>query len=162
VNLGELDWQFVYYMLAATGVLVAAIYHIMILRYNLRARAMEMCRLHVSDIVSEQGCRRYNDVMSLEWKDYENFDKKYGLSNREIWPRVMSWFFVLEASGLLIKNKVVKAELIYAFGGHGSIRLWEKFKDVIAGWRKEWAPDSFSNAEFFIQEMQKILDARSS
>jgi len=154
VNLANI--QAAYYMVAATGVLIAAIFHIMNLRSNMRARAMEMIYTHVTDVVSEQGLRIYTDVMNMDWKDYEDFDKKYGLSNREIYPRVMSFFFVMEATGLLIKNKVVKPEMIYAFGGHGSIRLWEKYKDVISGWRKEWVPDLFSNAEFFIQEMQKI------
>jgi len=50
--------QFAYYTLAATGVLVAAIYYIISLRYNMKAREMEICRLHTSDYLSDQGTQK--------------------------------------------------------------------------------------------------------
>jgi hypothetical protein len=62
---------------------------------------------------------------------------------------------MVEASGILIRNKVVKPEMFYALGAVGAIDTWEKFKAVIQGWRAAY-PNLMSNAEFFIQEMQKI------
>ena len=43
VELAEI--QFAYYMLAATGVLVAAIYYIISLRYNMKARETEIANI---------------------------------------------------------------------------------------------------------------------
>ena len=160
MNLGELDWQFVFSLVAATGVLVAAIYHIMILRYNMRARAMEIIRLHMSDIISEQGVQRDAIVRTMEWKDYEDFINKYWAPAREpeIFSKWVSYFFMLEATGLLIKNKVVKAELFYEIGASSTIETWEKFKDVIQRMRKDPTlfkdgGEIFSNAEFLAQEL---------
>ena len=130
-----MDLTEIYYVLAATGVLVAAIYYIMSLRYNMRARAMEICRLHTQDFVSEQGMQRYGIVMNMEWKDAEEFLKKYWYSNPEMLAKFWSHFFMFEASGILIKNRVVKAEVFYALGGYGAIQTWEKFKDLIQLWR---------------------------
>lgn len=155
VELAEI--QFVYYMLAATGVLVAAIYHIINLRYNMKAREMEICRLVTSDFTSDQGMQRYATVMTLEWKDYEDFMKKYGYSNPEMFGKWVSQFFIWETQGILIKNKVVKAEEFYPLGGYGAIRAWEKYKNIIQTRRSTaWGQDYMSNAEFYAQEMLKI------
>ena len=76
VDLAEI--QAAYYMVAATGVLVAAIYYIINLRHNMKAREMEICRLFTTDFVSDQGMQKYAIMMTMEWKDYEDFMEKYG------------------------------------------------------------------------------------
>src|SRR3972149_966852 len=133
VDLAEI--QMAYYMVAATGVLIAAIYYIINLRYNMKAREMEICRLFTTDYVSDQGLQRFAIVSTMEWKDHEDFMEKYGYSNPEMFGKWVSMFYVWETLGVLIKSKVVKAELIYALGGYGAIRLWEKYKDIIQGRR---------------------------
>jgi len=155
VELAEI--QFAYYMLAATGVLVAAIYYIISLRYNMKAREMELCRLVTSDFGSEQGIQRYATVMNMEWKDYEDFMEKYGYSNPEMFGKWVSQLLAWENMGVLIKNKVVTAEKLYSTGGIGPIFGWEKFKDIIQRRRDvAWGRDYLSNAEFCAQEMLKI------
>jgi len=155
VDLAEI--QFAYYMLAATGVLVAAIYYIISLRYNMKAREMEIFRLVTSDFSSEQGIQRYATMMNMEWKDYEDFMEKYGQSNPEMFGKWVSQFLGWENMGVLIKSKVVTAERIYITGGIGPILAWEKFKDVIQRRRDvTWGRDYLSNAEFLAQEMLKI------
>jgi hypothetical protein len=64
VDLAEI--QAAYYMLAATGVLVAAIYYIINMRFNMKAREMEICRSFASDYVSEHGMTRYGTMITME------------------------------------------------------------------------------------------------
>ena len=155
VELAEI--QFAYYMLAATGVLVAAIYYIISLRYNMKAREIEICRMALSDFISEQGMQRYATMMNMEWKDYEDFMEKYGYSNPEMFSKWVSQFLIWEMNGILIKNKVVKAEKLYDMGAYGAILGWEKYKAIIQSRRNvAWGQDYMSNAEFFAQEMLKI------
>jgi len=47
--------QTAYYMVAATGVLVAVIYYIINLRYNMKEKEMEISRIFTSDYTSDQG-----------------------------------------------------------------------------------------------------------
>ncbi len=54
--------------------------------------------------------QRYATVMTLEWKDYDDFMEKYGYSNPEMFGKWVSQFFIWETQGILIKIKVVKAE----------------------------------------------------
>lgn len=68
----------------------------------------------------------------------------------------VSILFMLEASGIIVKNKVVKPELFYDLGASGAITALEKFKDVIQGLRALYGQDTLRNAEFLAQEMQKI------
>jgi len=142
---------------ATIGVLVAAIYYIITLRHNTRAREMEICRLVVSDYISEQAIERWATMMNMQWKDDKDFLETYGQSNTEMFGVWASWFFAWEMMGILLKNKVVKAEEMHDMGGYSAIFAWEKFKDIIQGLRNStWGKDAFSNAEFFAQEMLKI------
>ena len=151
------DIQTISIAVASAGVLVAAIYYMLILRYNVKARRMELCRLITSDLGSEQGCQRYAMMMNMEWKDYEDFREKYGYSNPEMFSKWVSEWLGWENMGALIRSKVVTAENLYATGGVGPILAWEKFKDVIQRQRDVvWGRDHLSNAEFFAQEMLKI------
>jgi hypothetical protein len=155
VDLAEI--QTAYYMVAATGVLVAAIYYIINLRYNMKAREMEICRLCTSDMSSDPGLQRYATVMTLKWKGYEDFMERYGYSNPEIYGKWVSQFFVLETMGVFLKMKITSAETIYYLGGYGVLRLWEKYKDIIQGRRDAaFGQDFMINLEFFAGEMMKI------
>jgi len=155
VELAEI--QAAYYMVAATGVLVAAVYYVMNIRYNKKAREMEICRSFASDYVSEQGMQRYGTIMSMEWKDYEDFMKKYGYSNPEMFKLWTSQFFAFEMWGILIKSKIINADLIYDLGAYGAIKAWEKFKPIIEGRRGiSWGHDYMINAEYLAIECLKI------
>jgi len=149
--------QAAYYMVAATGVLVAAIYYIINLRYNMKARGMEICRLATSDMSSQAGLNRYATVMTLEWKDYEDFMQRYGYSNPEIYGKFTSQLFMLETMGVLIKSGVAPAETMYYLGAYGVLRLWEKYKDIIQGRRDAaFGQDFMINLEYLAGEMMKI------
>jgi hypothetical protein len=149
--------QAAYYMVAATGVLVAAVYYVISMRYNMKAREMEIARLFYSDSTSEEGMQKYATIMTFEWKDYDDFMKKYGYSNPEMFGKWTSYFFTMETIGLLQKSGVIDSEKIYALGGYGAIRIWEKFKDIIQGRRGiSWGHDYMANAEYIAGEMLKI------
>jgi len=155
VELAEI--QFAYYMLAATGVLVAAIYYIITLRYNMKAREMEIARYFTSEWLSDQGFQKYAIVMTMAWKDHEDFMANYGQSNPEMYGKWVSLFFSCEMLGILLKNKIVEAEKLYALGGFGVTQAWEKYKDIIQSRRDAgWGQDLFVNFEFFAKEMLKM------
>jgi hypothetical protein len=107
--------------------------------------------------------QRYGTMMTLEWKDYEDFMNKYGRSNPEIYGEWISQFFAFEAWGVLIKKKICSADLLYDLGGWGVIRTWDKYKDIIQSWRETtWGPDFFINTEYLVEEMLKIKMRRDA
>ena len=156
VSLEEI--QTVYYMIAATGVLVAAIYYIINLRYTLKAREMETCKYLTTQMTSDPAMQSYSILMKqLDWKDHEDFMEKYGYSNPEMFGKWASWFFLADTLGYLIKNHLVRAETIYDLGGWGFIRLWERYSGFITSRRETThGKDYFTGFEFFAKEMLKI------
>ena len=145
-------------IVTAAGVLIGVAYYILDLRHTTKAKEMELSRMVISDVQSEQGAQRYAITMNLEWKDYDDFMEKYSSrSNPEIFSKWSSQFMTLDTIGFLIKHKVVKAETAYEMGGVAVIRPWEKYKDIIQHLRDESSgQDYWSNAEFYAQEMLKI------
>jgi len=144
-------------MVTAAGVLVGVVYYILDIRHSRKAREMEISRVAFSDYISEQALKRWATMLSMQWKDNNDFMEKYGHSNPEMFGKWTSWFFAWEMAGILLKNKVIKAEEVHDLGGYSAIFAWEKFKDIIQGFRdNRWGQDFLSNAEWFAQEMLKI------
>jgi len=155
VDLAEI--QTAYYMAAATGVIVAAIYYIINLRYSTKAREIEICRYFSSEWTSSEALSRWAIFMTMEWKDDEEFMEKYGYSNPEMFGIWVSYFFTYQTAGILLKSKVVGDDKLYALGGYGAIKAWEKYKDIIQSRRGvAWGEDYMSDFESFAQEMLKI------
>jgi len=149
--------QAISYVMGSLGVFVAALYYIINLRYNMKAREMEIAQLFVKEWTSEQGMQRYAKMMTLEWTDYDDFMKKYGYSNPEMFGLWVSQLFMIETMGILMKSGAVSPEKIYYLGGYGGIRMWEKYKDIVAGRRGiSWGHDYMTNAEYLANECKKI------
>ena len=152
-----MDVQTIGVLVTAASVTVAAIYYMFTLRINMKAREMEICRLAMVDMSSQPGLHRYATVMTLEWKDYEDFMQRYGYSNPEIYSKWCSQLFMLETMGVLVKSGVTPAETLYYLGGYGVLRLWEKYRDIIQGRRDAaFGQDFMINFEYFAGEMMKI------
>jgi len=151
------DVQTIGVLVTAASVSVAVIYYMFTLRINMKAREMETCRLAMSDMSSQTGLNRYATVMTLEWKDYDDFNQKYGYSNPEMFGKWCSQFFMLESMGVLVKSGVAPAETMYYLGCYGVIYLWEKYKGIIQSRRDAaWGQDYMVNLEYLAGEMMKI------
>jgi hypothetical protein len=165
VDLAEI--QIVYYMVAATGVLVAAVFYIFNLRYTLKAKEMETCRFITDRMTSDLAMQAYGILMQkdVEWNDHDEFMGKYGYDNPEFFGHWTSWFFVGETLGYMIKNKIVRAETIYDLGAWGFIRIWEKYGGFILSRREAataWGRDYFIGFEFLAKEMVRIKTMRDA
>src|SRR4030042_4370204 len=145
--------QAAYYMVAATGVLIAAIYYIINLRYTLNAREMEACKFLTTMMTSDPAMQTYSILMKdFEWKDYEDFMSKYGYSNPLMFGKWASWFFLADTLGYIIRKRLVRAETIYDLGGWGFIRLWERFSGFINSRREAvYGSDYFTGFEFLAE-----------
>ena len=90
VDLAEI--QAAYYMVAATGVLIAAIFYILNLRVGqknqalmlkaqeqtLETRKLQFIQGTTQNLLNEEGMKRYGELMNMEWRDYGDFERKYG------------------------------------------------------------------------------------
>ena len=123
--------QAAYYMVAATGVLVAAIYYIYNIRINQRAvkATLETRQTQLfMQVMDKMDQRWLDDLFEIlnewEWKDFDDFDKKYHPTvNPDSSVKRMATWLTYEAIGLQYRTGLLDMNQINAVGGRGSSNL---------------------------------------
>ena len=178
VDLAEI--QAAYYMVAATGVLVAAIYYIFNMRATLQTRQeanktqqqqiareevnkkIQLTNTMLQTLYKEEAMKSVGELLNYQWSDTKDFLKKYDSSvNPDSFAKRISIFYLFETLGYLLKQGVIDKELIYINGGSTAIFLWAKFKPIIEMYRKlSYGSDSMTYFEYFAGEMWRMKKAR--
>ena len=156
--------QAAYYMVAATGVLVAAIYYVMTLRATQRnmKTTIEMQKLQFftsiyQQIFNEDGYKRYGELMNMEWKDYDDFEKKYGSDyNLENYAKRNTTWNSFNTLGILLRDGIVDIDTLYKMSTEGLSLMWIKFESVIMEQRRRYNGENFyANWEYLANELRK-------
>ncbi|MCX6655559.1 MAG: hypothetical protein NTY03_10640 [Candidatus Bathyarchaeota archaeon] len=115
-----------------------------------------------NQLLSEEGERRYYELLNMEWKDYDDFEKKYGSDyNLDNAAKRMNVWKIYNTIGTLVREKLIELEVIYSIDDVNSCFLWSKFKDVITENRKRYGgKDIFSDFEFLNNELLRIKLSR--
>ena len=157
--------QSVSYIAGALGVCVAAIFYVLNLRISqrnmrqtLETRKLSFVTSITNQLLSEEGERRYGELLNMEWRDYDDFEKKYGSDyNMENYAKRMNVWNTYNTLGMLVREKLIEPEAIYGIDNVNPCFVWSKFKDVIREWRKRYgAKDTFSDWEFLNNEILRI------
>ena len=163
VDLGEI--QAAYYMVAATGVLVAAIYYVYNMRVSqrnmkatLETRKLQLLTDFTDKLSNYDGALKTIELLNMQWKDYDDFERKYGSDNNPhncaCRSEVGGYYNVL---GALLREKIVDPDTLYTLTGSDSIYLWSKMKEVIEYARKNYfGVDYWRDFEYLAGEMLKI------
>jgi hypothetical protein len=157
--------QSISYIAGATGVAIAAIFYVLNMRISqrnmkqtLETRKLSFVTSITNQLLSEEGERRFSEVLNMEWKDYDDFERKYGSDyNLDIYAKRMSVWETYNTLGMLVREKLVKPEVIYSLDNVTACFMWSKFKDVIAENRRRYGgKDTFSDFEFLNNELLRI------
>jgi hypothetical protein len=65
------------YVAAAIGVCVAAFYYTLTLRETTRNRKIAYTTNFMQSFYSKENSRRFIDLLDMQWKDFDDFYKKY-------------------------------------------------------------------------------------
>jgi len=143
-------------VVASVGLLVAAVYYVLQIRHQTKMRQMDLLMRIYLTWGSEDMKKALQDVFALEFEDYDDFIKKYGLSSRA-WVDVdkVGWF--MNGLGFLVHEGFVNIKLVLGlFHAQGWIMLWEKLKPVVEGVRKTFGfPESYAWFEYLYNEVKK-------
>ena len=148
--------QTVSILVTSAGLLIAALYYVLQIRQQTRMRQMDlMMRLYLT-WDSEDMKRALQDVFALEFKDYDDFIKRYGLKSQAYvaFDRV-AWF--MNGVGFLVHEGFVNIKLVLGlFHPQGWITMWEKLKPIVEGVRKTFGfPESYAWFEYLYTEVKK-------
>ena len=145
-------------VIAATSVVAGVIFAVLQLRNLVKTRQTDMLIRLYSTWGGEDLQKAAGTVLTLEFKDYNDFVKKYGpwtsLKSAHTAIFRVGWFF--NGIGVLLHGKLADIGLVDDLFGYMVIWLWEKMKPYIEGGRKEWnQPKSLEWFEYLYNEMKK-------
>ena len=155
--------QAAYNMVAATGVIVAAIFYVLNMRETTRNRRISLTRSMMETFSSVEGYKRLLQLMYMKWDDFDDFMKKYDSTvnpeNAAIRNHVWD---ALEVIGHQWREGILDKNTIYDVIASISSNLWVKFKPIIEMYRKtELGEDAYDGWEYLAKEIAKIKSKRA-
>jgi hypothetical protein len=159
VELAEI--QTAYYMVAATGVLVAAVFYILNLRVSQRNQELALKAqqqsvetrqtqlfMQVMDKMDQSFLDDFWEIQKeWKWTDYDDFEKRYGPDVNSKFRRV---FGVMMHMGILVEEGLLDPRLIRFWMGNQISSLWGKYESVILAHRVKYeAPGKGTFLDYF-------------
>ena len=144
-------------VVAAAGVLVGVIYYILDIRNQAMMRKTELVTKLYSTFQSKEFAEATLKVWNLEFKDFDDFVKRYGpwYSETEVYKafRMVCLFF--NGIGILLMWKFVDIEMVVKLFHVSAKTTWEKVKPLVEGGRKQTNTLLFDEFEYLYNEVKK-------
>jgi hypothetical protein len=123
-------------MVAAAGVLIGVVYYILDMRNQTKMRHTDLAMRISSWWTTEETFRQWLRTMDLEFKDFEDFTKKYGnvLSEKPEQIAVIITMDHFDAVGYLLHRKMIDYGLVRLMP---VVATWEKVKPLVEGLRRQ-------------------------
>jgi len=161
IDLAEI--QAAYYMVAATGVLVAAIFYVLNMRATLQTRQAQLF-MQIYLKTTEKSFMKDGLEITDEWKwtDFDDYDKKY-VANRDNNAKFMACSDYFEGLGVLVKRKLIDPGLVDDLISSGIIGFWEKTRPVVEEWRvRHHVPQLNEHVEYLYDEVKRIAERQQA
>ncbi|MGD0805704.1 MAG: hypothetical protein ABSA11_16710 [Candidatus Bathyarchaeia archaeon] len=157
VDLAEI--QTVYYMVAATGVLVAAVFYIANLRETTRNRKATFANNAWHTMLTPEWQKLYMEVSSMRWRDFDDFKRKYDSSvDVESYAKRMSIWTNFDSLGWQLRQGSIDIDSFPDVWALGIVRTWQKCKPIIEGYRGwQWPKSAFRDFEYLAGVLEKKL-----
>jgi hypothetical protein len=156
------DAQTLTTMFGGIGVGVAAFYYVMTLRETRKNRRMQFLTQILQTNLDEEGNKRYVTLMNMDWKDYDEFERKYGSDNNPeaYTKRITSWGYYSEL-GYLIREGYIDAETLYELNGDGMIWAWMKWEQIIKEIRVRYnQPEMWKYFDYLAEKLMEVRRGR--
>jgi hypothetical protein len=149
------DIQTISIAVASAGVFAAAIYYIFQIRHQTRLKRTDIIMRLNTQYTSEGFQRATSRVLSSDFKDFDEFVKKYEFPSEN--DVVISYAMIgsfYEGLGVLLSEKLIDINLCQKLFTVDT--YWEKAKPVIMGLRKQQGkPTLYEWFEYLYNEMKK-------
>lgn len=149
------DIQTISVTIASAGVFAAAIYYSLQIRHQTRLRQTDLIMRLNTHYNSEVFQRALNRVLNSEFKDFDDFVKKFGLASQNdvtVSFQMMGSFY--EGLGVLLSEKLIDVNLVQKMFTVDT--YWEKARPLVFALRKqENKPTYYEWFEYLYNEMKK-------
>jgi len=145
-------------VIATSSVVAGVIYYSFQVRHQTRTRDTDLVMRLYSTYGSNEFREALIKVMNLQFKDYEDYVKKYGpwFSDKPAHKAMAMVGMYFEGVGVLLHKKLIDSSLTYDLLSTPVRLCWEKLKPVVEGLRKQFNDQTiFEHFEYLFNEMQK-------
>ena len=145
-------------MAGTLGVCIAAIYYAFNLRETSRNRKIAYTTNFMQAFYSKENSRRYIDLLGMNWKDLEEYLKKYDSRvNPENFADRWSFMGMLDVLGYQYKAGLIDLPTIYELNWAPIIMTWIKFRPIINMYKKtDYGKDQYANFELIANALWKL------
>ena len=159
--MAEITYQMVLSTLQTAGLLVGIIYYFTIMRNSQRAKKSEVLWSFLQIRREEKIILKFAFAMGLEWKDYDDFQNKYGRkANPETWAKLWSYLVMFDDIGLMVNRGVIDIKDYYELAGSSIPTLWKKYQPLIKEMRLHGDPKVMDWLEYLVKELNKEANRR--
>ena len=150
------DVQTISIVMASASVMAGIVYYAFQIRHQNRMRETDLIMRLYSAYGNEEYSEVVNRYLASEYRDYDDFVKKYGPFPSEgsvqVAFRTIGMFY--EGVGILLNRKLVNPDLVYDLF---NVELfWEKMKPIAEGERKRLNyPNLWEYFEYLYNEWKK-------
>ena len=145
-------------MVAATGVLIAAIYYILNIRTTLQTRQAQLFMPIYVTYSSVEFIKARNEVMNYQFKDFDDYLSKYGYEvNPDAAAKGTMINAYLEGIGVLMKRGLIDPSIVDDLMSGVIITYWEKYQSYLLEYRKrhDW-PQAGEYVEYLYNKIKPI------
>jgi len=144
------DIQTVSIAVASAGILVAATYYILQIRHQTKLRQTDLVMRLYSTFGSKEFQDAWTRIESIEFKNYDEYVKKYGSGD---YVQCATFF---EGIGVLLQKKLIDINLVDALFGVPLKYMYERMKPIIEGNKQQFHNQRvFEYFEYLYNEMNR-------
>jgi hypothetical protein len=147
-------------MVAATGVLVAAIYYVWNIKATLQTRQAQLFMPIYSTYNSDEIMRAYSTIMSWKFVDIDDYLSKYGPEvnlDADIMQRKFNGY--LEGVGVLVKRGLIDSSFVDDLMSARVINYWEKYGGLMREYRvRTELPQASEHVEYLYNRIKPIAE----
>jgi len=150
------DVQTASIVVASASIIAGVIYYALQLRHQTKVRQTDLSWRLLSSFNSKEYIEAYLKIVNLEFKDYNEFCKKYGsaFSDTPVQAALGMVCNLFEGAGGLLHRQLIDVETVSHMLPVSY--TWEKVKPIVDGMRKELnLPPLYEWFEYLYNRMQK-------
>jgi hypothetical protein len=152
--------------LTLISVPIGVFYYIMTLRNTRRnqqltldTRQAQLMMQIYQELISEANLKTWNETMSWEFEDYDDFVRKY--SDPDSFAKRYSVMRMFDGVGLLLRDGLLDAEKVYDLIDSAVLQQWRKWGPIVKETRTRYPwPDAEEGFEYLYDEMMKVRRQR--
>jgi len=118
-------------VLTGLSISVSILYYASVLRNNTKAQHMQVMLSIQRSRAQSGGTLRYVKALNMSWRDYDDFNEKYGFDNNpEVFAEWISYLTQFDDYGYMLKRSIVDLDFMFETCYPSIVKLWYKFRPV--------------------------------